>query len=608
MNQDTRNLISFIAVAVILFTAYNFLVLAPKQKQLEAQQRAAAAAQQAGGPAAPAAAAPDFKTRAQGLAQSGRVIIDTPNLEGSIALTGAQFDDLFLKQYKTDVTRDAVPVEVLRPRGTHYAYFASLGWVAPNLPGVPTDDSVWTVTSGHVLTPTTPVTLTYAGAPGLTFTRTIAVDDKFMFTVTDQVANTGAAPVTLTPYGSVQRQDVPPTLGKNNIVHEGAVGILGKELQEEKYGKWKKDGTKDFDPGAGWFGVTDKYWMTVLIPPAGETIKANTRVTTLSNVDVYSASYTAAQAVTVPAGKAVTQTTHIFAGAKTYPVLTGYKKTLGVTRFEDAIDWGHLFFITKPMFWLLDYFQHHVTVFGTIDKATGAKVGNVGISILLLTLAIRIITFPLALPGYEMGVKMRKVQPLMKELQEKYKADPQTLQKETMALYGREKINPITGCLPSLLPIPIFYSLTKLFTVTILIWHAPFFGWIHDLSARDPSTFVNLFGLIPWNPATTPLIGPFLDGPLHIGAWPLAYGLVTWMSMSMTPTGGMDPTQQQIMKLMPVFFTFILAQYTVGLLIYWTFSGIFTIVQQYVLMRRYKSPNPIDNFIARLQGKAPAAG
>jgi len=606
MQQETRNLISFVAVALILLMAYQFFVMGPRNKQIQAQQAAASAA----AAQAPAAAGPTHLTRAQGLApaQGPRVIIDTPTLEGSIALTGGHFDDLFLKQYKTSVDKNGVPVEVLRPVGTEFAYFASLGWIGANLPGLPTDSSVWTVTSGRVLTPATPVTLTYAGAPGLTFTRTLAVDDKYMFTVTDQVTNNGAAAVSLTPYGSVQRQDVPPYLGKNNIVHEGAIGVLGGTLQEEKYGKWKKDGTKDYDTGPGWFGVTDKYWMTVLIPPAGQAIKARTQVTPVSGVDIYSASYTAAQPLTVAPGKSVTQVTHVFAGAKTYPVLTGYRKALNLPRFEDAIDWGHLFFLTKPMFLFMDFIYHHVPFGGGHDPVTGAMVGNVGIAILLLTICIRVVTFPLALPGYEMGVKMRKIQPALKEAQAKYKDDPQALQKETMALYAREKINPITGCLPSLLPIPIFYSLTKLFTVTILIWHAPFFGWIHDLSARDPTTVVNLFGLLPFHPASVPVIGTFLDGPLHIGAWPLAYGLVTWMSMSMTPTTGMDPTQAQVMRLMPVFFTFILAQYTVGLLIYWTFSGIFTIVQQYVLMRRYKSPNPIDDFIARLQGKQPAAG
>ncbi len=604
MQQETRNLISFVAVALLLLLAYNTFIIGPRQKQMQAQQAAASAA----AAQAPSATGPAHLTRAQGLAQGPRVIIDTPTLEGSVALTGAHFDDLFLKQYKTTVGKDGIPVEVLRPAGTQYAYFASLGWIGANLPGIPTDQSVWTVTSGRVLTPTTPVTLTYAGAPGLTFTRTLAVDDKYMFTVTDAVTNNGAAPISLTPYGSVQRQDVPPLLGKNNIVHEGALGVLGGTLQEEKYSKWKKDADKEYDAGPGWFGVTDKYWMTVLIPPAGEAIKARAQVTPVSGVDIYSASYTAAQPLVVQPGKSVSQITHVFAGAKTYPVLTGYKKSMNLPRFEDAIDWGHLFFLTKPMFLAMDFFYHHVPFGGGRDPVTGQMVGNVGIAILLLTICIRVLTFPLALPGQEMGVKMRKIQPALKEAQAKYKDDPQALQKETMALYAREKINPITGCIPSLLPIPIFYSLTKLFTVTILIWHAPFFGWIHDLSARDPTSIVNLFGLLPFNPATVPGIGSVLDGPLHIGAWPLAYGLVTWMSMSMTPTTGMDPTQAQVMKLMPVFFTFILAQYTVGLLIYWTFSGIFTIVQQYVLMRRYKSPNPIDNFIARIQGKQPAAG
>lgn len=593
MNNDTRNTVMFLVIAAIIFFAYERFVIMPQQAAAEKRHAAEVTA------AAQAPTGPTYLTRAQGLAQGPRVIIDTPALEGSIALTGARFDDLFAKDYHTEVAKSSPPVELLRPNHTRYAYFATMGWVGANLQGVPTDASVWTVTSGAVLSPGHPVTLAYAGGGPLTFHRTIAVDDQFMFTVTDAVTNAGAAPVSLTPYGSVQRQDVPPTLGKINIVHEGAIGVIGHSLQEQKYSKWKKDGSKDLDVGPGWFGITDKYWMTVLIPPSGESIRPNAKVAPDSGIDVYAASYTATQPMTVQPGATASQVTHIFAGVKTVPLLSAYKKSLGVTNFEDAVDWGFLWFLTKPMFLLLNWFYHHVTIGG---------VGNVGVAILLLTIVIRVVTFPLALPGYEMGVKMRKIAPLQKELQAKYKDDPQALQKETMALYGREKINPVTGCLPSLLPIPIFYSLTKLFTVTILIWHAPFFGWIHDLSARDPTTILNLFGLIPWNPATTPLIGPILDGSLHIGAWPLLYGLVTWMSMSMTPQAGVDPTQQQIMKLMPVVFTFILAQYTVGLLIYWTWSGIFTIVQQYILMRRYKSPNPIDDFIARLQGKAPAVG
>jgi YidC/Oxa1 family membrane protein insertase len=275
-------------------------------------------------------------------------------------------------------------------------------------------------------------------------------------------------------------------------------------------------------------------------------------------------------------------------------VLNTYQKALGIPRFDDAVDWGFLWFLTKPIFWLLEQFYR--------------LVGNFGVAILMLTVVIRLVTFPLANKGFEMGVKMKKVQPELKALQAKFKDDPAAQQKEMMALYAREKVNPVTGCVPILFQIPVFYSLTKLFTVTIEMRHAPFFGWIHDLSARDPTTIVNLFGLIPWDPSTAPLIGGILGGVLHIGVWPLAYGLVTLLSQSMTPQTGIDPTQQMLFKLMPIMFTFILAQYAVGLLIYWTWSGLITIVQQYVMMRRFKVENPIDDFLGRFAAKPEPSG
>jgi YidC/Oxa1 family membrane protein insertase len=300
--------------------------------------------------------------------------------------------------------------------------------------------------------------------------------------------------------------------------------------------------------------------------------------------DIYEAAYLSAARSIAPGGQ-ITQVSHLFAGAKTVPVLNGYKKTLGIPRFDDAVDWGILSFLTKPTFYLLDFFYQHV--------------GNFGVAILMLTVVIRLITFPLANKGFEMGVKMKKIQPELKELQAKHKDDPAAQQKEMMALYAREKVNPVTGCLPVLFQIPVFYSLTKLFTVTIEMYHAPFFGWIHDLSARDPTTIMNLFGLIPWDPAMTPLIG---------GIWPLAYGFSMWLSQAMSPQTGIDPTQQMLFKLMPILFTFILAQYAVGLLIYWTWSSLITIVQQYVMMRRFKVDNPIDDFLGRFGVKREATG
>ncbi|MBV8682345.1 MAG: membrane protein insertase YidC [Caulobacteraceae bacterium] len=599
MNQDTKNMISFAVVAGLLILAYQVFILGPNARLAAAQrtQNTAATAPAAvpggppatpTGPAAPSAERPTLN-RAQALALSPRVAVDTPSLAGSINLRGARVDDLFLKGYHEEADKTSPRVELLRPEGMTDAYFAESGWVGPAGAGAPTPTTMWTKTSGGELSPGHPVVLTYRAPSGLVFTRTLSVDDKFMFTIADTVSNPTGAAVTLAPYVSVQRQGLPAGLGKVNIVHEGAVGVLGQdkpELRELGYKSWKKKEEEDWRAKGGWFGITDKYWMTAFAPPQSEQIDARARVVKdpTTGIDIYETTYSG-QGVQIEPGKQVTEVSHMFAGAKTVPVLRGYQDTLHIPRFVDAVDWGNLWFLTKPVFALLEFFHR--------------LVGNFGVAILMLTVVIRIITFPLANKGYEMGVKMKRIQPQLQALQKSLKDDPQALQKEMMALYQREKVNPVSGCVPVLFQIPVFYCLTKIFTVTIEMRHAPFFGWIHDLSARDPTTIFNLFGLIPWDPSTAPLIGAFLGGMLHVGVWPLAYGLSIWLSQSMTPMTGVDPTQRAMMKFMPLMFTFIMAQYSVGLLIYWTWSSFITILQQYIMMRRFKVDNPIDDFLRR---------
>ena len=596
-NDNSRNTIIFVVSAMLILLAYQFLVLEPaaKRRQVEAE-RAAAEAPVAPGtnpvgrdPALPSGPA-QLADRADIVARTARVPVATPSLTGSIALRGARIDDLFLNNYRVDVEAGSPAVELLRPEGAEFAWFAEFGWTGANLPGLPTPETRWTLSDGERLAPGAPVTLTYDNGEGLTFTRRIEVDDRYMFTVTDTVANTSAAAATVAPYASVQRQGVPKDLGRNQIVHEGAIGWLGEELRLVKYKKWAEDGGPEVSSQGGWLGITDKYWLAALIPNQDEAIKGEFRVTRVAGTEIFEANYVG-QARTIAPGRQITETTRFFAGAKTVPVLKAYETDLNIPRLDSAVDWGNFWFLTRPLFSFLHFIYQHI--------------GNVGLAILALTVVVKLIFFPLANKSYESLTKMKKVQPQVEELRKKHKEDPAKQQQELLALYQREKINPLTGCLPMLLQIPVFYALYKVLTVTIEMRHAPFYGWIQDLSSRDPTTVFNLFGLIPWNPATAPLIGGILNGPLHLGVLPLLYGFTMWLTTAMNPPAT-DPIQQRIFQLMPIMFTFIMAPFAAGLLIYWTWNNVLTIIQQYIIMRRFQVDNPIDSLLARLGGKKAA--
>ena len=590
--NNNRNTIIFVVSAVLILIAYQFLVVDPATKRRNAdmvRQKAATVETQKPGVLPSATPGTVVVSREQAAAASTRAPITTPALSGSVSLRGARIDDLFLMNYRQTVDKTSPPVELLRPEGSRYAYFAEFGWTGANLPGLPTADTVWQLVEGSTLAPGQPLTLRTSTGQGLTFTRKIEVDDRFMFTVTDTVANTGTGSVTLAPYGSVQRQGIPAGLGKIQIVHEGAIGWLGDELRQVKYAKWLKDGGgSPITSTGGWTGITDKYWLAAMIPDQKERIQSQYRVTKAGATDIYEANYIGQPRV-IPAGRQITETTRLFAGAKTVPVLKDYETKLGVPHFDMAVDWGNFWFITRPMFAFLDFIFRHV--------------GNFGIAILLLTVAVKLIFFPLANKSYESLTKMKKVQPQVEELRKRLKDDPAKQQQELMALYQKEKINPLTGCLPMLVQIPVFYGLYKVLTVTIEMRHAPFFGWIQDLSARDPLTIWNLFGLLPYNPATIPVIGGFLNSDLlHLGPLALLYGVTMYLSTAMNPPQA-DPVQQKIFQFMPIMFTFIMAPFAVGLLIYWAWSNVLTILQQYLIMRRFKVDNPIDQIIAKLTGK-----
>ena len=592
-NESTRNTVIFIVCAVAILVLYQIFVLDPatKRRQVANTQAVAVAQQQAikaGVPLLPnGQPAEIYVAREQALAASPRIVIESDGLTGSMALKGARIDDLMLKGYRQTIDKGSPLVELFRPEGAQNAYFAEFGWTAANIAGLPTSETVWTAAAGARLTPTTPVVLTYDNGAGLSFKRTISIDDKAMFTVVDTVANAGTLPVSLAAYGSVQRQGLAQDHVPIAVVHEGAVSVLSDRLKTINYKAWKKDGGAEESSTGGWLGITDKYWLAALIPTQTEAVKGQFRVIKGGLADIYEANFVGPVRTLAP-GASLSETRRLFAGAKTVPVLRDYQKSLGIARFDAAVDWGNFWFFTRPIFAVLEFFHQHV--------------GNVGIAILLLTIVVKLLFFPLANKSYESMSKMRKIQPQMEEIKKRHEKDPTKLQQETMALYQREKINPLMGCLPMLAQIPVFYALFKVLSVTIEMRQAPFFGWVHDLSSRDPTTFMNLFGLIPWDPATTPLIGGFLSGPLHIGVWPLIYGLSMWLSQAMNPPAP-DPIQQRIFQLFPIIFTFTMAQFSVGLVIYWFWQNVLTILQQYMIMRRLKVENPIDDMIARFSGK-----
>lgn len=596
-NDNSRNLMIFIVSSALILGLYWFFVLRPAAAEREAAARAAQAEAQAAavqsGTDTPLTIDTGFVDEREALARSPRVPIETPALTGSVSLTGGRVDQLYLNNYRVALDEPAT-IELLRPEGVEHAYFAYTGWRGDNIANLPDANTRWVLRSGERLSPGSPIVMTHDNGAGLTFTRTIAVDEQYLFTITDRVDNNSGESVTLAPYGSVQRRGIPADLGRQMIIHEGAIGVFGNELHQSKYNDWQDEReAESFSSTGGWVGITDKYWLTAFIPEQDERIQAQFRTAEVGGVRVFETVFQSNTWV-IPAGRSATETTHLFAGAKRNEILGAYGETLGAQRLTDAIDWGMFWFLTKPIFTVLEFF------FGLI--------GNFGVAILLLTVVVKLLLFPLANKAYESMSKMRNLQPKMEEIKAKHANDQAKQQQEIMALYQREKINPLAGCLPLLIQMPIFYALYKVLFVTIEMRHAPFFGWIRDLSARDPTNIWNAFGLIPWDPSTVPLIGGLISAhPVATGGFTLAlgvlaifYGFTMWLQMAMNPPAP-DPMQRQIFGMMPILFTFIMAPFAAGLLLYWAWSNVLTIIQQYVIMHRFKAENPIDTFIARLR-------
>ena len=543
----------------------------------------------AGAAQAPGAVAPGSKTREEAIAATRRVAIQTKALSGSVNLTGGRLDDVRLNGYHETTDPKSPTITLFSPLGAPRPYWAETGFVAA--PGanmaVPNAQTTWTADAA-ALTADKPLTLSWDNGQGLVFKRTIATDDRFLFTVTDTVENKGAAAVTLYPYALVAREGRPELSGYA-VLHEGLVGVVGDgSVKEYTYDKIEKEGRGaiSWKGEGGWLGMTEKYWSGAVIPSQKGEFEGRFAAFG-QGVKTYQADALGAP-LTVAPGANAANVTSVFAGAKETAVIDGYQVSIPAKNFDLMIDWGWFYFITKPLFKLLDL----------IYKA----LGNFGVAILIVTLIVKGVFYPLANKSYASMAKMKAVQPEMEAIKTRYGDDRAKQQQELMELYKREKINPVAGCLPIMLQIPVFFALYKVIFITIEMRHAPFFGWIKDLSAPDPTNVFNLFGLIPFDPTHVPMLGSFL----HLGIWPLIMGVTMFVQMKMNPEPT-DPVQKTMFAWMPVIFTFMLGAFPAGLVIYWAWNNTLSVLQQGHIMRQNGVKIELFDNLKKLFGKGSAA-
>jgi len=579
MNEN-RNIILAIVLSVGILLGWEFYFNkhpAPQQTQTAGQsvpgQTASGQAASAPGavsgsapvglPGQPSVQAPP--SRSEALAAAPRVKIVTPSLAGSISLQGARLDDLSLVRYHETADASSPEITLLSPATGEGAYYAEFGWVASAdaKSAVPTADTRW-VADSDSLTPGHPVTLTWDNGQGLRFKRVYAVDEAYMFTVSQTVENMGGQAVTLFPYGLVSRWGTPKADANSSILHEGPIGVFDGASKEVKYKALKDDDhLVEKKTTGGWLGFTDKYWLTALVPDQKADSQARMSWRSVDGLDRYQTDWLGGALVVEP-GKSVSSDSHLFAGAKELDKLDAYSKALvpdGDLKLHLSIDFGMFWLLTIPFFHFLRFIHEHIP--------------NFGIAIMVFTVIIKGAFFPIANKSYQAMSKMKKLQPEVKALQERFADDKARLNQEMMALYKREKANPVSGCLPILIQIPVFFALYKVLYVTIEMRQAPFYGWIHDLSSPDPTSLFNLFGLIPWTPPEM----------LHIGIWPLIMGVTMWAQQKLNPQPT-DPVQAKMFTFLPLIFTYMLAKFPAGLVIYWAWSNSLSIVQQWVIMKR----------------------
>lgn len=576
--MDQKNFIVAIVLSVLIIVGWQVAFPPSKQATNTAQQQTAG---QSGAPAAPAGqpGTPGTQpgpgttpmqqpvvSRGEAVALTPRVTFNTAELVGSISLKGARIDDVQLVKYRETIDPKSPPVPVLSPVGSEHPYYAEFGWSSSDAAiKVPGPETVWTAEAPTVA-PGKPVKLTWDNGEGLVFGLTVSIDEFFMFDVKQTVDNKTDKPVTLFPWSLIVRYGEPKYEGMY-ILHEGPYGVFNDTLKEFSYSDFKGNKQQKIATTGGWVGITDKYWMSVLVPDQKSKVDVSIKQTGAGADVKYQVDYVAS-GVTVAPGANVTTDAKLFAGAKIVRVISDYENKYGIAKFDLTIDWGWFWFFTKPLFWLLEWLYVHL--------------GNFGLSILVLTVIVKAVFFPLANKSYAAMSKMKRLQPEMEKLKERYGEDRQRMNQELMQLYRREKVNPAAGCLPILVQIPVFFALYKVLYTTIEMRHQPFYGWIKDLSAPDPLTILTGFGMVPWD------VPSFLHF-FNIGIWPMIMGVTMYLQQKLNPQPT-DPVQARVFQFLPILFTFMLAPFAAGLVIYWAWSNTLSIAQQYMIMRRHGAP------------------
>ena len=578
MTPENRNLIMAVALSMIVLLGWQIFVIQPEMEKEAAEQeriaaemaQSAATANDSGQPSASAASGTpaiiNNTAPAKAVDTAKRIVIDAPLVRGSFSVRGARLDDVILTSYNETLDENSGNIHFLKKTSSDTPFFAEFGWSSSDSgQTMPSADSLWSA-DRDVLSPATPVTLTWDNGQGLQFTRRISINDDYLFVFEDSVTSSLPGDITLYPYGLVRRHGTPATTGMY-ILHEGPLGVFDETLSEEDYDDLRDAGAAGIkmtpETAGGWVGITDKYWLAALLPTQAKNYNFGFQ-SLAGNTDRYQVDFIDPNGLLLAAGGAITSESRLFAGAKKVALLDYYAEQLNIPNFDLAIDFGWFYFLTKPFFYAINW------LFGLF--------GNFGVAVLAFTVLVKLAFFPLANKSYRSMAKMRLLAPKLQTLRERYGDDRQKLNQEMMALYKTEQVNPAAGCLPVLLQIPVFFALYKVLFVTIEMRHAPFFGWITDLSAPDPTSIFNMFGLLPYSVSFLP---PFLQ----LGIWPILMGISMFLQMRLNPAPP-DPIQAKVFQFMPIFFTFLLATFPAGLVIYWTWNNLLSMAQQWYIMKR----------------------